>query len=134
MKSGATHPAEREPGGSRPCTCGHVAPQRHPVRLGSGRLRRERNPDPADQPDPKDLHGGVLRHFSQLFSFNVLDSVPGIFGLGHADDRVVRSDPEVAASEYDWRDLADHMRVGRLFDDGATIIFARRTTATTGIH
>ena len=70
------------------------------------------------------VHGGSQRRFSQLLSFDVLDSVLGTFGLSQADIRVVRSDPEVAASEYQWGDLADPMRVARLFADGATVIFA----------
>ena len=70
------------------------------------------------------VHGGSPRRFSQLLSFKVLDSVLGTFGLSQADIRVVRSDPEVAPSEYQWGDLADPMRVARLFADGATVIFA----------
>ena len=70
------------------------------------------------------VHGGSPRRFSQLLSFDVLDSVLGTFGLSHADIRIVRSDPEVAPSEYQWGDLADPMRVARLFADGATVIFA----------
>ncbi|MCY4574591.1 MAG: hypothetical protein OXF01_17560 [Gemmatimonadetes bacterium] len=70
------------------------------------------------------VHGGSPRRFSQLLSFEVLDSVLGTYGLSHADIRVVRSDPEVAPSDYQWGDLADPMRVAGLFADGATVIFA----------
>ena len=70
------------------------------------------------------VHGGSPHRFSQLLSFEVLDSVLGTFGLSQADIRVVRSDPEVPASEHQWGDLADPMRVARLFADGATVVFA----------
>ena len=70
------------------------------------------------------VHGGSPGRFSKLLSFDVLDSVLGTFGLSQADIRVVRSDPEVAPSEYQWGDLADPMRVARLFAEGATVIFA----------
>lgn len=70
------------------------------------------------------VQGGSPDRFSQLLSFEVLDSVLGTFGLSQTDIRVVRSDPEVTASEYQWGDLADPMRVAQLFADGATVIFA----------
>ena len=63
--------------------------------------------------------------FRGLLTSEVVDSVLGTFGLRAPQVRVVRADQEVDPSEYGWAGpgLVDPMRIGRLFAEGATVIF-----------
>ena len=61
--------------------------------------------------------------FKELLSTEALDSILGTFGLRRPEIRLVRFDRDVGPSEYEWRGLVDPIRVGRLFAEGATVIF-----------
>ena len=70
----------------------------------------------AGEPDPT--------RFLGLLSIEDLDRVLGQFGLRTPDIKLVRQEDDVPSSNYVYRDnLVDPMRVGRLFAEGATVIF-----------
>ena len=62
--------------------------------------------------------------FKDLLSFEELDHIVGTYGLKFPEIRLARSDQDVPLREYTYRgDIADPLRVARLFAEGATVIF-----------
>lgn len=61
--------------------------------------------------------------FHGLLSMEVLDTVLGTYGLRRPDIKLVNFDRDIAPEEFEWRGMVDPARVGRLFADGATVIF-----------
>lgn len=63
--------------------------------------------------------------FRDLLSITDLDRLLGEFGLRTPDIKLVKHEEDVPMTDYVYRDdLVDPMRVGRLFAEGATVIFA----------
>ena len=62
-------------------------------------------------------------YYAELLSFRDLDLVLGTHSAGPGDISVVRSDGDVARSEYTKNKRVRPLEVARLFDDGATVIF-----------
>ena len=62
--------------------------------------------------------------FSKLLSLTRLDEITGTFGLRTPDIRLVKHKEDIPVSKYTFKDnRIDAMRVGRLFAEGATIIY-----------
>ena len=62
--------------------------------------------------------------FMDLLSFEELDHILGTYGLKFPEIRLARADQDVPLSEYTYRsNIADPLRIARLFAEGATVIF-----------
>lgn len=62
--------------------------------------------------------------FSSLLSLDDVDEILGRYALPFPEIRVVRSDQDIPKTDYIWKnEVVDPMRAGRLFAEGATLIF-----------